>query len=134
MNTMIFKTNAKCEDCLAKIEEILQGKISREEWNLDLSDSNRPLTVASDKLAADDVVELISKAGFKIEQMEGKQLLTKNKLYQYRTNNTVIRHSDLFFNSINIIHHGFFRINQKALFRKKLYFPRSRERKVGLYS
>lgn len=70
MNTMIFKTNAKCEDCLAKIEEILQGKISREEWNLDLSDSNRPLTVVSDKLAADDVVELISKAGFKIEQME----------------------------------------------------------------
>lgn len=65
-----FKTNAKCEGCLAKIEEILQGKISREEWNLDLSDSNRPLTVASDKLAADDVVELISKAGFKIEQME----------------------------------------------------------------
>ncbi len=70
MNTMIFKTNAKCEGCLAKIEEILQGKISREEWNLDLSDSNRPLIVASDKLAADDVVELISKAGFKIEQME----------------------------------------------------------------
>lgn len=67
---MIFKTNAKCEGCLAKIEEILQGKISREEWNLDLSDSNRPLTVSSDKLAADDVVELISKAGFKIEQME----------------------------------------------------------------
>ena len=31
---MIFKTNAKCEGCLAKIEEILQGKISREEWNL----------------------------------------------------------------------------------------------------
>ena len=70
MNTMIFKTNAKCEGCLAKIEEILQGKISREEWNLDLSDSNRPLTVASDTLAADDVVKLISKAGFKIEQME----------------------------------------------------------------
>ena len=67
---MIFKTNAKCEGCLVKIEEILQGKISREEWNLDLSDSNRPLTVASDKLTADDVVELISKAGFKIEQME----------------------------------------------------------------
>lgn len=70
MNTMIFKTNAKCEGCLAKIEEVLRGKISKEEWNLDLSDSNRLLTVASDKLAADDVVELISKAGFKIEQME----------------------------------------------------------------
>ena len=63
-----------------------------------------------------------------------KGIADENKLYQYRTNNTVIRHSDLFFNSINIIHHGFFRINKKALFRKKLYFPRSRERKVGLYS
>lgn len=70
MGTMIFKTNAKCEGCLAKIEEILQGKINREEWNLDLSDFNRPLTVTSDKLVADDVVELISKAGFKIEQMK----------------------------------------------------------------
>ena len=45
METMTFKTNAKCMGCLAKIEEILQGKMNREEWNLDLSDSNRPLTV-----------------------------------------------------------------------------------------
>ena len=52
METMTFKTNAKCMGCLAKIEEILQGKMNREEWNLDLSDSNRPLTVTSDKLAA----------------------------------------------------------------------------------
>ena len=70
METMTFKTNAKCMGCLAKIEEILQGKMNREEWNLDLSDSNRPLTVPSDKLAASEIVELISKAGFKIEQMK----------------------------------------------------------------
>ena len=70
MGTMTFKTNAKCMGCLAKIEEILQGKMNREEWNLDLSDSNRPLTVMSDKLAAGERVELISKAGFKIEQMK----------------------------------------------------------------
>ena len=44
--------------------------MNREEWNLDLSDSNRPLTVTSDKLAAGEIVELISKAGFKIEQMK----------------------------------------------------------------
>ena len=68
METMTFKTNAKCMGCLAKIEEILQGKMNREEWNL--SDSNRPLTVTSDKLAASEIVELISKAGFKIEQMK----------------------------------------------------------------
>ena len=70
METMTFKTNAKCMGCLAKIEEILQGKMNREEWNLDLSDSNRPLTVTSDKLAESEIVELISKAGFKIEQMK----------------------------------------------------------------
>lgn len=70
METMTFKTNAKCMGCLAKIEEILQGKMNREEWNLDLSDSNRHLTVTSDKLAASEIVELISKAGFKIEQMK----------------------------------------------------------------
>ena len=70
METMTFKTNAKCMGCLAKIEEILQGKMNREEWNLDLSDSNSPLTVTSDKLAASEIVELISKAGFKIEQMK----------------------------------------------------------------
>ena len=56
METMTFKTNAKCMGCLAKIEEILQGKMKREEWNLDLSDSNRPLTVTSDKLAAGEIV------------------------------------------------------------------------------
>lgn len=70
MKAMTFKTNAQCMGCLAKIEEILQGKMNREEWNLDLSDSNRPLTVTSDKLSASEIVELISKAGFKIEQMK----------------------------------------------------------------
>lgn len=48
--------------------DILQYSV--QEWNLDLSDSNRPLTVTSDKLAASEIVELISKAGFKIEQMK----------------------------------------------------------------
>lgn len=70
METMIFKTNAKCEGCLAKIEEILQGKIGKEEWNLDLSDPNRLLTVTSDKLAPGEIAELISGAGFKIEQLK----------------------------------------------------------------
>ena len=42
METMTFKTNAQCMGCLAKIEEILQDKMNREEWNLDLSDSNVP--------------------------------------------------------------------------------------------
>ena len=70
METMTFKTNAKCMGCLTKIEEILQDKMNREEWNLDLSDSNRPLTVTPVKLAAGEIVELISKADFKIEQMK----------------------------------------------------------------
>ena len=75
METMTFKTNAKCMGCLAKIEEILQAAkpyrySSGTGWNLDFSDSNRPLTVTSDKLAAGEIVELISKAGFKIEQMK----------------------------------------------------------------
>ena len=30
METMTFKTNAKCMGCLAKIEEILQDKMNRE--------------------------------------------------------------------------------------------------------
>lgn len=36
MGTMTFKTNAKCMGCLAKIEEILQGKMNREEWNCNI--------------------------------------------------------------------------------------------------
>lgn len=70
METISFKTNAKCMGCLTKIEETLQGKINREEWDLDLSDPERILTVTSDKLAAGEIIELISKIGFKIEQMK----------------------------------------------------------------
>lgn len=62
-----------------------------------------------------------------------KGIADENKLYQYKTNNTVIRHSDLFLTQL-IYTSWIFRINKKTLFRKKLYFPRSRERKVGLYS
>ena len=67
---MSFKTNAKCMGCLTKIEKTLQGKINREAWDLDLSDPERILRVTSGKLAAGEIVELISKAGFKIEPIE----------------------------------------------------------------
>lgn len=67
MRTMIFRTNAKCEGCLARIEKTLQGKINREEWNLDLSNPDRTLTVFSDKLTDKEIMELINKAGYLIE-------------------------------------------------------------------
>lgn len=70
MKTMIFRTNAKCEGCLARIEKTLQGKINREEWNLDLSDPNRTLTVISDKLTDKEIMGLISKAGYLIEPID----------------------------------------------------------------
>lgn len=69
---MIFRTNAKCEGCLARIEETLQGRLSRGEWTLDLTDPDRPLTVTSDKLSADEIVRVIGEAGFRIEPMSRK--------------------------------------------------------------
>ena len=48
MKTSKFKTNAKCDGCVARIADKLNEIVPREQWNIDLSTTDRVLTVTAD--------------------------------------------------------------------------------------
>ena len=68
MKTSQFKTNAKCGGCVAKIAASLAQAVSRDQWNIDLTSPDRILTITSE-LSDDEIVGLITAAGFKAEKM-----------------------------------------------------------------
>lgn len=68
MKTSTFKTNAKCDGCVAKIETSLNTAVARNQWNIDLSTPDRILTITSD-LSDEEVVRLVTAAGFKAEKI-----------------------------------------------------------------
>lgn len=63
MNTLKFKTNIKCGACVATVTPHLTGAEGIENWQVDLQDPNRTLTVTTDKNAA-EVAELLKEAGY----------------------------------------------------------------------
>lgn len=69
MKTSSFKTNAKCGGCVAKIETFLNTAVARDQWNIDLSTPDRILTITSD-LSDEEVVRLVTAAGFKAEKID----------------------------------------------------------------
>ena len=68
MKTSKIKTSAKCGGCVAKIGEMLDKVVARDQWNIDLSTPDRVLTITSD-LSDDRVIELVKEAGFKAEKL-----------------------------------------------------------------
>ena len=63
---MKFKTNAKCGGCVAAIGKELNRIMAPEDWNIDLSSSDKVLTVTAD-VKADDVLQRVAAAGFKAD-------------------------------------------------------------------
>lgn len=59
----IFNTNVKCSGCVKKIEKEFQSTSQISEWNVDIENLEKPLTVVTD-LSQKEVQKLIEKAGF----------------------------------------------------------------------
>ena len=68
METRKFKTNAKCGGCVAKIEASLNTAVARDQWNIDLTTPDRTVERCVD-LSDDDIVRLVTAAGFKAEKI-----------------------------------------------------------------
>ncbi|MDL2222222.1 heavy metal transport/detoxification protein [Parabacteroides sp. OttesenSCG-928-N08] len=69
METLKFKTNAKCGGCEAAIRMKLNNIINDSDWSLDLSDPDKVLTVKSD-VSATDIMEAVRDAGFSIAPID----------------------------------------------------------------
>ncbi len=68
MNTLKFKTNIKCGNCVAAVTPHLNALSGIGSWVVDLKDPNRTLTVQTDADAA-TIKEAVETAGYKAEVM-----------------------------------------------------------------
>lgn len=66
MNELKLKTNIKCDACVAKVTPYLNEVAGKENWQVDLKDPARVLTIKTD-VQSEQVIEALKKAGYKGE-------------------------------------------------------------------
>ena len=66
-----FKTNLNCGGCVSKVKSDLDTNNGIVEWNVDLENPDRILTVRSEGITEEEVITLIKKKGFKAEVVSG---------------------------------------------------------------
>jgi copper chaperone len=69
MNTYKFKTNINCGGCVAAVTPALNGNKDIKEWNADTANPDKILTVQTESLTAEQVKEIVNKAGYKAEKV-----------------------------------------------------------------
>jgi copper chaperone len=67
MKTSKFKTTIKCGACVEKVTSSLNETVGQEHWKVDLTSPERILTIESDTISPEKVVETLSKVGYKAE-------------------------------------------------------------------
>lgn len=68
METVKFKTNIKCEGCVAKVTPGLDEMAGKGNWKVDLLDPQRTLTLDS-KVDETKLKEALAKVGYKAEKV-----------------------------------------------------------------
>ena len=69
MRTLKFKTNINCGGCVAKVTPKLNETEGICHWSVDTTNPDKILTVETENISAKEVIEAVSKAGFKIEKI-----------------------------------------------------------------
>lgn len=69
MKEMKFKTTIKCTGCLDKVTPHLNETKGIDDWEVDLKNPDKVLTVKVQNASEEDVVKAVKKVGFEIERM-----------------------------------------------------------------
>ena len=72
MKQFVFRNNAKCSGCTAKIDASLSPLLSAGSWSFDLSSPDRTLTVTDAPVSAQKIVEAVQSAGYRAELLSEK--------------------------------------------------------------
>ena len=64
METMKFKTNINCSNCVAKVTPFLDNKVGKDSWSVDTESEDKILTVDNNELTAEEIVKTIKRTGF----------------------------------------------------------------------
>lgn len=69
METLSFKTNINCNNCVAKVTPFLNQLENIENWQVDINNADKILSVSGEEeLSSEEVIEAVQKAGFSIEK------------------------------------------------------------------
>jgi copper chaperone len=68
METTKFKTTIKCSGCIAKATPYLNEVLGEDNWEVDVTNPSKVLTVIGEKDEA-TVIAAVEKAGYKAEKM-----------------------------------------------------------------
>ncbi|MFT3948348.1 MAG: heavy-metal-associated domain-containing protein [Agriterribacter sp.] len=64
-----FRTNINCSGCVATVKPFLDKAEGIMQWDVNTVDKNKVLTVQSEGITAQQVIDTVQKAGFKIESL-----------------------------------------------------------------
>ena len=68
-NILKFKTNINCMGCVAKVTPELNQLTAIENWEVDIKNKEKILTVTASSEKEAEIVQAVVKAGFKIEKI-----------------------------------------------------------------
>lgn len=69
MRKLKFKTNINCSGCVKAVTPHLDKEQDIKNWQVDTDNPDKILTVETEDLDADAVIDKIEKAGFKAEEI-----------------------------------------------------------------
>jgi copper chaperone len=70
METFKFKTTIKCSGCLATVTPFLNKAVGEDNWEVDIKNADKILTIATDSPVNPlDVVQAVEVAGYKAEKL-----------------------------------------------------------------
>ncbi|MBO9636310.1 MAG: heavy-metal-associated domain-containing protein [Chitinophagaceae bacterium] len=64
METVQFKTNIKCSGCVAKATPFLNEAAGEDNWEVDVNNPDKLLTVSKDEVKIAEIKQAVEKAGF----------------------------------------------------------------------
>jgi len=70
MKTIEVKTNIMCGSCIANVTPTLNETIGEGKWKVDIQDPKKIMTVRSDDITEQQVIEAVAKAGYKAEKLQ----------------------------------------------------------------
>ncbi len=67
MQTLKFKTNINCGNCIKAVTPTLNREAGAGNWQVDTANPDKILTVSAAQLSAEQVVQAVEQAGFQIQ-------------------------------------------------------------------
>jgi copper chaperone CopZ len=69
MKSKKFKTNIMCGDCIAKVTPVLNETFGKNNWEVDIKDPKKILTVSAGNADEKNVKSALEKVGYRAEEL-----------------------------------------------------------------